>query len=162
MARAARFAVAWLNNFSLEIDRAQQVAMPTFLTGAPWARQFFQHNARAIGSQGGRPSIRDADELTLKVAIDAYSETLLQWLQQISANTGTGFDQELFNPEVLRRNSSYENELALVVRGSARPSRQEQDDTIEAIKVQMDGLARDELPIKGVAGLADILWSLSL
>jgi hypothetical protein len=161
LARGARFAVAWLNNFSLELNRAQELSMPTFLSGAPWAHQFFQPSGQVSGTQGGRPSIRGSDELKLKTAIDAYGETLLQWLQQISGNIGTGFSQELLSPELLRRNNSYENALAMVVRGSARPTRNERHDTIEAIKVSMDNLSRDQVPFKGVAGLADTLWSLS-
>ena len=161
LARGARFAVAWLNNFSLELDSAQRLSMPIFLSGAPWARQFFQPSGQASGTQAGRPSIRGSDELNLKAAIDAYSETLLQWLQQISGNTGSGFSQDLFNPDLLRRNTNHENGLAMVVRGSARPTRNEQDDTVEAIKVLMDDLSRDQIPIKGLAGLADTLWSLS-
>ena len=158
LARAARFAVAWLNNFTLELDRAQSMPMPTFLSGAPWSGQFFQPNGRDNESQGGRPSIRNADELNLKAAIDAYSETLLQWLYQLSANTGSGFTQDLFSPDLLRRRSSHDNDLAMVVRGSARPTRDAQSDTVEAIKVQMDELSRQEIKSRGVAGLVDILW----
>ncbi|MCT0218737.1 hypothetical protein KQ304_06960 [Synechococcus sp. CS-1329] len=161
MARAARFGVAWLNNISLELDAAQSVPMPTFLSGAPWAHQFFQPSGQASGTQAGRPSIRSSEELSLKTAIDAYVETLLQWLQQFSSNTGTGFSQELFTPELLERNSNYENALGRVVRGSARPSRDEQDDTVEAIKVLMDALSHKKISHNGMAGLADTLWSLS-
>ncbi len=162
MARGARFAVAWLNNFTLELDAAQKISMPRFLSGAPWARQFFQPTGKASGSQGGRPSIRSTEELSIKAAIDAYTETLLQWLNQFSSNTGTGFSQELFNPDLLQRNSNYENALGSVVRGSARPTRDERQDTIEDIKVRMDQLTPEEIPHNGVAGLADTLWSLSL
>jgi hypothetical protein len=158
LARAARFAVAWLNNFTLELDRAQTMPMPSFLSGAPWSGQFFQPNGRDNESQGGRPSIRNSDELNLKAAIDAYIETLLQWLYQLSANTGSGFTQDLFSPDLLRRRSSHDNDLAMVVRGSARPTRDAQSDTVEAIKVQMDELSRQQIQSKGVAGLVDILW----
>jgi hypothetical protein len=159
LARGARFAVAWLNNFSLELERAQSMPMPTFLSGAPWSRQFFQPSGQENESRSGRPSIRNADELNLKVAIDSYSETLLQWLYQLSANTGSGFTQDLFSSDLLRRNSNHENDLAMVVRGSARPTRDEQADTIEAIKVQMDNMGREQIYSRGVAGLADTLWS---
>lgn len=161
LARGARFAVAWLNNFSLELDAAQKVSMPTFLSGAPWARQFFQPTGRASGTKGGRPSIRDSDELNIKAAIDAYTETMLQWLFQFSSNTGSGFSQKLFSPNLLQRNANYENALGLVVRGSARPSRDEKDDMVEAVKVNMDELSREEISHNGVAGLVDTLWSLS-
>lgn len=159
LARGARFAVAWLNNFSLELERAQTMSMSTFLSGAPWARHFFQPNGRDNESQGGRPSIRNTDELNLKVTIDAYSETLLQWLYQLSANTGSGFTQDLFSPDLLRRTSSHDNQLAMVVRGSARPTRDAQADTVEAIKVQMDALSLQQIKTRGVAGLVDILWN---
>jgi hypothetical protein len=46
----------------------------------------------------------------------------------------------------------------MVVRGSARPTRDAQSDTVEAIKVQMDELSRQQIQSKGVAGLVDILW----
>jgi hypothetical protein len=161
LARGARFAVAWLNNFSFELDRAQTMTMHSFLSGAPWSRQFFQPSGQDNGSQGGRPSIRNPDELNLKAAIDAYSETLLQWLHQLSANTGSGFNQELFTPDLLRRNTSHENELASVVQGTARPTRDPQADTVEAIKVRMDDRPRESFSSRGVAGLADTLWDLS-
>lgn len=161
MARAARFAVAWLNNISLELDEAQTLSMSTFLSGAPWARQFFQPSGKADGTQAGRPSIRSSQELALKTAIDAYTETLLQWLQQCSSNTGTGFTQELFSPQVLERNDAHENDLDRIVKGSARPTQQEANDSVEAIKVQMDALNPAEIPHNGVAGLADTVWRLS-
>ena len=158
LARGARFAVAWLNNFSLELDRAQTMPMPKFLSGAPWSRQFFQPNGQDNEFQGGRPSIRNVDELNLKAAIDAYSETLLQWFYQLSANTGSGFSQEIFSPDLLRRNSSHDNDLAMVVRGSARPTRDSHSDTVESIKVRIDDLLKEQLTSRGVAGLADTLW----
>ncbi|MGB5136822.1 MAG: hypothetical protein WBN89_16815 [Prochlorococcaceae cyanobacterium] len=161
LSRGARFAVAWLNNFSLELDAAQKLSMPAFLSGAPWARQFFQPTGKVSGTQGGRPSIRSTEELNLKSAIDAYSETLLQWLNQFSSNTGEGFNQELFTPSLLQRNPSYENALSRVVRGSARPTKEERQDMAEDIKVRMDKLSPEEIPHNGVAGLADTLWSLS-
>jgi hypothetical protein len=161
LARAARFAVAWLNNLSLELDAAQRLAMPTFLSGAPWAGHFFQPSGQASGARGGRPSIRAADELALKTAIDAYAETLLQWLRQLSSSTGTGFSQELFSPDLLQPNPRYENALGSVVRGTARPTRPVAQDTVEDIKVRMDRLPREAIPHHGVAGLADTLWSLS-
>jgi hypothetical protein len=160
LARGARFAVAWLNNFSLELDRAQELSMAAFLSGAPWAQQFFQISGQDRFTQGGKPSIRSTDELNIKGAIDGYCETFLQWLQQISANTGSGFNQQLFDPSLLRRNQVHENALGSVVRGSARPTLIEKEDTVEAIKVQMDNLSRDQIHHKGVAGLADTLWSL--
>ena len=150
--------MAWLNNFSLELDRAQTMPMPTFLSGAPWSRQFFQPNGQDNEFQGGRPSIRNTDELNLKATIDAYCETLLQWFYQLSANTGSGFSQEIFSPDLLRRKSSHDNDLAMVVRGSARPTRDSQSDTVESIKVRMDDLPKEQITSRGVAGLADILW----
>jgi hypothetical protein len=158
LARGARFAVAWLNNFSLELDRAQAMPMPKFLSGAPWSRQFFQPNGQDNEFQGGRPSIRNVDELNLKATIDSYSETLLQWFYQLSANTGSGFSQEIFSPDLLRRNSSHENDLAMVVRGSARPTRDSDSDTVESIKVRIDDMPKEQLTSRGVAGLADTLW----
>jgi hypothetical protein len=161
MARSARFAAAWLNNFSLEINAAQNLAMPSFLSGAPWASQFFQPTGKASGTQAGRPSISSSEELALKRAIDGYTESLLQWLQQFSSNTGTGFTQELFNPQVLERNDTHENTLDRVVKGSARPTHHGANDTVEAIKVRMDALNPAEIAHNGVAGLADTLWRLS-
>jgi hypothetical protein len=158
LARGARFAVAWLNNFSLELDQAQTLPMTTFLSGAPWAQQFFHPRGLDHEEQGGRPSIRSVNELNLKNSIDAYSETLLQWLYQLSSNTGSGFQQDLFTPDLLCRNSNYQDELAAVVRGSARPSRDEQTDTVDALKVFIDHMPKQQIQPKGVAGLAGILW----
>jgi hypothetical protein len=160
LARGARFAVAWLNNVSLELDRAQELSMPAFLSGAPWAGRFFARSSQASARQDGRPSVRASDQLQLKGAIDAYCEALLQWLQQLSANTGSGFSQELFSPELLRRHDGYDNDLTRLVRGVARPTRAAVDDSVEAIKVRIDELSADQLPNTGVAGLADTLWSL--
>ena len=162
LARGARFAVAWLSNISLELDAAQQISMQSLLTGAPWARQFFQPTGKTSGTQGGRPSIRNADELAIKTAIDSYAETLLQWLKQLTSNTGTGFAQELFSPNLLQRNSNYENSLAKVVCGSARPTQEERLDTVDAIKIRIDELNPEQIPHNGVAGLADTIWSLAL
>lgn len=161
LARSARFAVAWLNNFSLEIDDAQKASMSTFLSGAPWAGQFFHPSGKESGTHAGRPSIRSSNELKIKAAVDAYIESLLQWLNQFSTNTGTGFTQELFSPALLKRNPNYENNLAMVVRGSARPMREDTNDMVESIKVRMDQMPREQITHNGVAGLVDTLWSLS-
>jgi hypothetical protein len=160
--RGARFAVAWLNNFSLEIEAAQDMSIRRFLSGAPWARRFFDPSGGAAGDQAGRPGIRASDELSVKASIDAYTETLLQWLYQLSASSGDGFRQELFNPNRLVRNPRYENDLHGVLRGKARPNRPESRDTVEEIKLAMDALPPDKIRHHGVPGLADTLWTLCL
>jgi hypothetical protein len=132
--------------------------MSTFLSGAPWSSQFFHPRGLQSEAPGGRPSIRSPDEQSIKTAVDAYSETLLQWLYQVASNTGSDFKQELFNPDLLKRNSNYLYDLALVVRGSARPTRDERDDTVGSIKVLMDKLPKQQVRSRGVAGLVDILW----
>jgi len=134
--------------------------MGTFLSGAPWARRFFSPSGAPTATSGGRPPIRDATELSLKTCIDRYAETLLQWLQQISSNVGSGFEQELFSPETLKRTSSPDNALHKVVRGKARPDRPEASDTVETIKIAMDGLPAAAISRVGMAGLADALWTL--
>ena len=82
-------------------------------------------------------------------------------MNQLSSNTGDGFKQELFSPTLLKRNASYENALSQVVRGSARPTKEDRQDMAEDIKVRMDELPREEISHNGVAGLADTLWFLS-
>jgi len=159
LARGARFAVAWRNNLSHEIADAQKVSMKTFLSGAPWARRFF-HPAGASTSRGGRPAIRDRDQLTVQTAIDQYCDTLLQWLNQISSNLGTGFKQELLSSQLLVPSDRFENNLSRVVMGKARPRRPANNDTVEAIKVKMDGLSSERINHRGMAGLADCLWTL--
>jgi hypothetical protein len=159
LARGARFAVAWRNNISLEINDAQKVPMRTFLSGAPWARRFF-HPAGANASRSGRPGIRDKEQLTVQSAIDQYCDTLLQWLNQIASNLGSGFRQELMTASLLVPSNRFENNLSRVVQGKARPRRAESADTVEAIKVRMDNLSSDEIPHRGMAGLADCLWTL--
>jgi hypothetical protein len=159
LARGARFAVAWRNNISMEINDAQKVSMRTFLSGAPWARRFF-HPAGASTSRGSRPGIRDKEQLTVQSAIDQYCDTLLQWLNQISSNLGSGFRQELMTASLLVRSDRFENNLSRVVQGKARPRRAESADTVEAIKVRMDTLSSGEIPHRGTAGLADCLWTL--
>ena len=161
LARGARFAVAWLNNLSQEIDAAQQVSMGAFLSGAPWARRFFSPSGAPAAKAGSRPAIRDSTELALKTCIDLYSEALLQWLQQISTNHGGGFEQELFDPEALGRATSPDNDLHRVVRGKARPDRPEATDTVESIKITIDHLPAEAIGRVGMAGLADTLWTLS-
>lgn len=159
LARGARFAVAWRNNISLEINDAQKVSMSTFISGAPWARRFF-HPAGASTSNSGRPGIRDKDQLTVHSSIDQYCDTLLQWLNQISSNLGTSFRQELFTSSLLMRSDRFENNLSRIVQGKARPKRKESIDTVENIKVFMDRLPSTEIPHRGMAGLADCLWNL--
>lgn len=162
LATGARFAVAWLNNFSKEIDAAQKVRMATFVSGAPWARRFFSITGKAASTSGERPAIRDSKELTTRDAIDAYCEVLLQWLQQLSANPGRGFDQELFATNNLARNAKPINSLGGIVLGKARPNIPRSADTVERIKIRMDRLSRKRIRIYGVAGLADSLWQLSI
>ena len=41
-------------------------------------------------------------------------------------------------------------------------SKDERQDMVEDIKVSMDQLRPEQIPNNGVAGLADILWSLSI
>jgi hypothetical protein len=164
LARGARFAVAWRNNFSREINDAQTVSMPTFLSGAPWARRFFAAKAStSTNSRGGRPAIRAKEELSLKNAIDQYCDTLLQWLNQISSNVGaSNFRQELFTPTLLTVTDYYINALNRVVQGKHRPNRSGSADTVERIKVLMDRLPATAISHRGVAGLADSLWNLVL
>ena len=156
---AARFALAWKNNISLEINDAQKVTMRTFISGAPWARRFF-HPAGASTSRGGRPGIRDKEQLTVQTAIDQYCDTLLQWLNQVSSNLGSGFRQELFTASLLTPSDRFENNLSRVVKGKARPRRSTSSDTVESIKVRMDQLKSDAIAHRGMAGLADCLWTL--
>ena len=159
LARGARFAVAWRNNISREINAAQKVPMRTFLSGAPWVQRFF-HPAGASASRGGRPGIRDKEQLTVQNAIDQYCDTLLQWLNQISSNLGSGFRQELFTADLLKPSDRYQNNLNRIVRGKARPRIAESSDSVEFIKVRMDRLSGDAIPHRGMAGLADCLWTL--
>ena len=158
VARGARFAVAWKNNISLEIDDAQKVSMSTFVSGAPWARRFF-HPAGRKDDQGGRPGIRDQEQLTIQTAINEYCDTLLQWLNQLSSNLGIGFSQELLTASTLVSNGRFKNNLSKIVLGKARPRRSQNSDTVESIKVRMDKLSSDDIPHRGMAGLADCLWT---
>jgi len=158
IARGARFAVAWKNNISLEINDAQKVSMRTFVSGAPWARRFFHPGGRNA-DQAGRPGIRDQKELTVQSAIDQYCDTLLQWLNQLSSNLGSGFRQELLTASMLKADDRYENNLSRVVQGKARPRRPESSDTVESIKFRMDNLSSEAIPHRGMAGLADCLWT---
>jgi hypothetical protein len=157
LARAARFAVAWRNNISREIDDAQTVSMRAFLAGAPWARRFF--DPRGIGSgRGGRPSIRDKAQLSVQSSINQYTDTLLQWLHQITSNLGSGFKQQLFTASHLSVTSEWVNDLHKVVQGKARPQRDDSADSVEAVKVKIDQLPDDSINHAGMAGLADCLW----
>lgn len=159
LSRGARFAVAWRNNISKEIIDAQIVPMSTFLSGAPWARRFF-HPSGASKSNSGRPGIRDKEQLTIQSSIDQYCDTLLQWLNQVSTNLGTSFRQELFTASFLKQSDGFENNLSKIIQGKARPQRTESADTVENIKVAIDGLSSDKIPHRGMAGLADCLWTL--
>lgn len=159
LARGARFAVAWRNNFSLEINEAQKVSMRAFVSGAPWALRFF-HPAGASENRDGRPGIRDKEQLTVQNATDQYCDTLLQWLKQITTNLGGSFRQELMTAALLAPRDRFENNLSQIVLGKARPKRTESADTVEDIKVQMDLLNPKEIPNRGMAGLVDCLWTL--
>ena len=150
--------MAWKNNISLEIDDAQKVSMRTFVSGAPWARRFF-HPAGRKDDQGGRPGIRDQEQLTIQNAINEYCETLLQWLNQLSSNLGIGFSQQLLTANTLISSGRFENDLSKIVLGKARPRRSQSSDTVESIKVRIDNLAGEDIPYRGMAGLADCLWT---
>jgi len=162
LARAARFAVAWQRNYSLEIDAAQNIPVKVFATGAPWIRRYFSLSEDQSTGSEGRPSIRSQEQLALKQAIDEYSESLLQWLRQLSTNTGIGFKQNLFGEEHLSNYLTYANQLNKIVRGSAKPMIAEEEDTVARIKDQMDTLPESEIRYKGVAGVADSLWNLCI
>lgn len=158
LARAARFAVAWRNNISREIDDAQKISIRSFLAGAPWARRFFDPSSSASSSRGGRPNIRDKEQLAIQSSINQYVDTLLQWLNQITTNLGSGFKQELFTASLLTPTDDFENDLHKIVRGKARPHLNESADTVEGIKVKIDQLQDDAITHTGMAGLADCLW----
>lgn len=162
LSRAARFAVAWQRNYSLEIDAAQNKPIKVFASGAPWIRRYFSLTEETTRRSEGRPSIRSQEELALKQAIDGYAATLLQWLRQFSGNTGLGFKQELFTAEQLTSDKTYINQLHSVVRGSAKPTLEEREDTVNRIKVEMDALPESAIKFRGVAGLADSLWKLCI
>lgn len=157
LARAARFAVAWRNNISREIDEAQIVSMRSFLAGAPWARRFFDPSGTGSG-KGGRPAIRDRTQLSVQSSINQYVDTLLQWLNQIVSNLGSGFKQDLFTAALLTPGDEWVNDLHKVVQGKARPRRSDSSDTVEVIKVMIDQLPEDAITQTGMAGLADCLW----
>jgi len=162
LARAARFAVAWKRNFSLEVDSAQSTPVRVITSGAPWIRRYFSQIEESTSRSEGRPSIRAQDELALKQAIDSYVATLLQWLRQFSGNAGLGFKQELFSEDLLSNEETYANQLHNVVRGSARPTLEEHADSVDRIKIQMDGLPESDIKFRGIAGLADSLWKLCI
>ena len=162
LARSARFGVAWQRNFSLEIDAAQNTSVKIITSGAPWIRRYFSQSDESTSRSEGRPSIRAQNELALKQAIDNYVSTLLQWLRQFSGNTGLGFKQELFTEDLLANEETYANQLHNVVRGSAKPTLEEDVDTVDRIKVQMDTLPESAIKFRGVAGLTDSLWKLCI
>lgn len=162
LARAARFAVSWRRNYSLEIDAAQNTTVKIFASGAPWIRNYFSMSEEFTNKNEGRPSIRAQEQLALKQAIDGYSATLIQWLRQFSSNTGLGFNQELFGEDQLNNQENYSNELHGLVRGSAKPKLAEHHDTVDRIKVLMDQLPEREIKFKGVAGLTDSLWKMCI
>jgi hypothetical protein len=157
MARGARFAVAWRNNFSREIDDAQKISIRGFLAGAPWARRFFDPSGKATG-RDGRPNIRDKEQLSVQSSINEYIDTLLQWLNQITTNLGSGFKQELFTASLLYPANEFMNDLHKIVLGKARPTGDESADTVEAVKFKIDQLPDDAITHTGMAGLADCLW----
>lgn len=157
LARAARFAVTWRNNISREIDDAQKVSMKSFLSGAPWARHFFD-SSNSISDRGVKPSIRDKSQLSIQTSISQYADTLLQWLNQVASNLGSGFKQDLFTASLLEPKDAWVNDLHTIVRGKARPRRSDTADTVEAIKVAIDRLPKDEITHTGMPGLADCLW----
>lgn len=159
LSRGARFAVAWRNNFSRELDDAQTVSMARFLSGAPWARHFY-NPSRDNTQSTGKPDIRDKEQLTVKSSIDQYCDALLQWLNQVSTNLGSNFKQEMFSASHLEVKEGWVNDLERVVQGKARPQSQEDGDTVESIKVALDELSPDEIQNAGSAGLADSLWRL--
>ena len=162
LARAARFAVSWKRNYSLEVDAAQKTPVKTFASGAPWIRNYFSMTEESTSRREGRPSIRAQEQLAIKQAIDGYSATLLQWLRQFSSNTGPNFNQELFGEDQLMNDETYANQLSSVVRGSAKPTLADHADTVDRIKILMDELPQSEIRFRGVAGLTDSLWKLCI
>jgi excinuclease UvrABC ATPase subunit len=103
--------------------------------------------------------LREAPEEWL-VAEDARLHNLQGVSVQIPLNrltvvTGvSGSGKSSLVRDVIRSN------LSRVVQGKARPRRAESSDTVEAIKVRMDTLSSGEIPHRGMAGLADCLWTL--
>lgn len=163
LARAARFSLAWLNNISLDLKEAQDTPLNRFVKGAPWSTQFFSLREVEKPGDNGRPNIRDRSELEIKKSIDDYTESLLQWLRQFTGNPGNGFSQQLLNNSELNRRDTHQNTLEGVVIGAARPLKggTGTQDTVEDIKFKIDNHRKDQVANPGVAGLADILWSLS-
>jgi hypothetical protein len=157
MSRGARFAVAWRNNISREIDDAQKISIRSFLAGAPWARRFFDPTGSTSG-RSGRPNVRDKEQLSVQSSINQYVDTLLQWLNQITTNLGSGFKQELFTPSLLVPANDFVIDLSKIVRGKARPNGNDASDTVEVVKVKIDQLPDDAITQTGMAGLADCLW----
>jgi hypothetical protein len=66
----------------------------------------------------------------------------------------------LFTADLLKPSDRYQNNLNRIVRGKARPRIAESSDSVEFIKVRMDRLNADAIPHRGMAGLADCLWTL--
>ena len=61
---------------------------------------------------------------------------------------------------MLKAGDRYENNLSRIVQGKARPRRPEKSDSVESIKVRLDNLPNEAIPHRGMAGLADCLWTL--
>jgi hypothetical protein len=163
LARAARFGVAWLNNITKDLEKAQDLPLNKFIKGAAWSTHFFSLKEDEKWVEGRRPGIRDNEQLAIKKAIDDYTEIWLQWLHQFTSNPGSGISQQLFTSEELVRRDGYQNELDTVVIGSARPQSagEKVNDTVEEIKFKIDKSAKDDIRHYGVPGLADTLWTLS-
>ena len=153
--QACRFAVAWRNNIAHELAEAQTMPMARFLVGAPWARHFFRlRESQALPEMGAPRERQVADTLS------DYLDTLLQWLEQLAASSGTELQQELLRIEGLRRSEEPVADLSNLFAGSAAGEAEQRSDSIDTLKLRLDRLSPARIPSAGMAGLVDGLWTL--
>ncbi|QFZ92221.2 hypothetical protein [Synechococcus elongatus] len=130
LGKGVRFAYSWLFNFSLELKDAREQGAKQFAKGAPWFLNFY-----APGRN--KPAVTDESQRSKEDTLDAWTESLLSWAQQIAASNHNQ-EQILFNLQGIQNNNqksrSYQEYLGrLIIDGSISESELRRD-TIARLK----------------------------
>lgn len=160
---AAWVAYSWLTNFSLELTQAAKENLKSFAIGAPWFPVFFSLKSQRKNPEAQQsstsPLITDDDQLALLKLMDEWSESFLNWINQISASHLQR--KVLFNLTGVSWNSkkrTYGEKLGSLILDGRTSTVDRKQDCIDYFKNRLADLDRPRH--YGVFGLVHYLFSL--
>lgn len=160
--KAARFAHSWLNNFSLELAKATQSDPKFFALGAPWFPVFFSLKSHIknqdASSSHDHVSIADPRQTNLIALMDNWSESFLNWLNQLATSHHQKALFSFVGVSLNTKNRIYGEKLGSLVISQPLSSVGDKQDCVDYFKNRLADL--DHPQEYGVLGLVHHLFLL--